>query len=74
MPEKSVLSQDDYDSLLEVSAGFFHDNIAAGNAAQLLVLGLLYNVLGSSRLTTAPAASAPRQQAVFAAEGSSKWQ
>jgi len=53
VPIKSTLSQREYDSLLEVSAGLLHNAIPAADAVQLLALGLVYNLLGSIRLTTA---------------------
>ena len=53
MPIKSVLSQREYASLLEVSTGFFHGAIPADDAAQLFGLGLVYNLMGNTRLTTA---------------------
>ena len=50
---KSTLSEGEYASLLEVSTGFLHHAIPADDAAQLMAMGLVYNLLGSIRLTTA---------------------
>jgi len=53
MASKSDLSQNEFTSLAEVGKGFFHDMIPAGDAARLQELGLVYNLLGSVRITTA---------------------
>jgi hypothetical protein len=53
MPHTFLLSEGEYASLTEVGTGFLHEAIPAEDAARLLRLGLVYNLLGSIRITTA---------------------
>ena len=53
MPTRSPLSLGEDASLTEVGMGVFHDIIPDADAARLLGLGLVYNMLGIVRITTA---------------------
>jgi hypothetical protein len=43
----------EFTSLVEVSTGFAHESIPVSHRVRLLELGLIYNLLGSERMTTA---------------------
>src|SRR5579862_8074286 len=53
MATSPYLTDAEFDSLVEVGTGFYHAEIPADHARQLLKLGLTYNLLGSLRITTA---------------------
>jgi hypothetical protein len=53
MEQSTYLSDAELASLAVVGSGFYHDPISVDHATQLLDLRLIYNLLGSFRITTA---------------------
>jgi len=53
MSASSYLSVTEFASLQEVGTGFHHDAIPESHCLRLMDLHLIYNLLGSLRITTA---------------------
>ena len=51
MEVNPYLTEAEFESLAEVGTGFLHEAIPDDHAEHLLELGLIYNLLGSVRIT-----------------------